>query len=315
MWAFDGTAWSQNLAPGAPAARYNGALAIDVARQRLVSFGGYGSFYLNDTREFDGVQWWPRYPTHAPSPRHSHAMCGSAALGSVFLYGGYTAPTGAQSTEFWAWDGTDWTQLPSPPTGAVNYFGLAEHVATGTVVLTANITGTVDSTWSWNGASWTRWPDGPYGTRAIVAVPRLGSVLAPFGGAMLTTQPAAVSAFGSGCPGSAGQPTLRPFGLPSLGNGSYAFDLRTMLAGQAAALVAFGFVGANQQLPGGCTLLLDPVAMQFALASDGFVAVPLAVPDDLGLRGVSILAQGVVLDPAAPAGFAVTAGVGTAIGD
>jgi hypothetical protein len=314
LYGFDGTSWSLVTAPNAPAPRASGALAADTTRQRLVAFGGRsGTTYWNDTREFDSTQWWPKYPAHAPSPRVGHAMCFSPSLGRVFLFGGWTAPQGAMVLDFWAWDGTDWSQLPAPPIGPVTWFALASHDAAGTVVLTAGSATT--PTWSWNGTSWSQLPDAPFGANVLTAEPRLGTVFAPLAGALLTTQPAAVTAFGSGCAGSAGTPTLRPFGRPGLGNASYAFEIETATTSPAAMIAAHGFATASVPLPGGCALLVTPVVFSVVLAPAGFGAFPLAIPDELALRGATIFTQGAVLDPTAPAGFVTTHRLASTIAD
>lgn len=309
LWAFDGAGWTLVAASGAPSARLGGALAVDVHRQRLVAFGGHDGTYWNDTREFDGTVWAPKFPAHAPSPRHSHAMCGSVALGKVFLYGGRTAPSGAASNEFWAWDGTDWSLLPSPPIGPVSWYSLADFPAAGCVVLMVGASSGQPNTWRWNGVAWSPLADSPFGTNVAGTEPASGGILTPLCGALLVADAATVVPFAGGCPGSLAEPTLRAFGRPWLGNPSFAFDLTTALSGATPALVGFGFIPNAVPLPGGCTAWFQPVASQFLVAVDGFATAPLPVPIEPALSGVQILVQGGVLDGAAPAGFALTAGL------
>lgn len=315
LWAFDGTTWNLDTTPNAPAARSSGALAVDVARQRLVAFGGYTSWYTNDTREFDGTQWHPRYPVHAPSPRRNHAMCWASNLGRVVLFGGYEAPSSTQVRDFWTWDGTDWTQLPFPTILPVTSFALADHPAANQVVLSLGATQGAVSTWGFDGTTWAAINPAPFGANVLVTVPRLGAVYAPYAGAVLTSAPPQNSALGSGCPGSTSEPALQPFGRPWLGNASYALDLQTALPGATPGLIAFGFVASPTPLPGGCTLQFPAVAVQFVIAVDGFATAPLHVPFDPALRGVQILAQGAVLDLATANGFALTAGLVSVLGD
>jgi hypothetical protein len=315
LWAFDGTVWTLRNAANAPSARGNGALAVDVARQRLVAFGGFSNGYRNDTREFDGTQWFPRYPAHAPSPRQGHAMCWASNLGRVVLFGGYEVPTGAQVRDFWTWDGTDWTQLPFPTIPPVTWFALADHPAANQVVLTLGASQGAVSTWGFDGTTWTAIDAAPFGANVLVTVPQLGAVFAPYAGAVLTATPPVTSTLGTGCAGSTSEPTLQPFGRPWLGNASYALDLTTPLPGATAAVIAFGFVASPTPLPGGCTLQFPVVAMQFAVAANGFAAAPLQLPLDLALRGVQILAQGAVLDLGAANGFAMSTALVSVVGE
>ncbi|MCU0867527.1 MAG: hypothetical protein MUC36_27415 [Planctomycetes bacterium] len=322
--AFNGTAWSLVAAPNAPTPRAYSALAVDPIRQRLVSFGGGsqggGGTLLNDTHEFDGTQWVQRSLTNAPSPRTFAAMCGSATLGRVFLFGGASASVIFPSlTDFWSYDGTNWTQLPQPPLGApILGASLADFPAAGSIVLAVLTTGTGQpDTWSWNGTAWSALADAPVGHqgRALVAEPGLGSVYAPGSGALLTTNPSIAIPFGSGCASSLGAPSLRPFGRPWLGNASFAFDLTTALPGLTAGLVAFGSQPAVIPLPGGCTAWFAPEATQLVLANNGFGSVSLPVPPQPSLLGAQLLAQGVVLDAAVAQGFALSAAIGIVVGD
>jgi hypothetical protein len=315
LWAFDGTAWTLSSAPNAPAPRRGGGLAVDPVRQRLVWFGGrQGTTYWNDTREFDGAQWIPKFPPNPPSPRSGHTMCGSAALGRVFLFGGSTAPAGAQPNDFWCYDGTDWTQLPSPPIGAVSWIALADFPAAGGVVLTAGAVNGQPDTWRWDGVVWSALPAAPFGNNLVVTEPVLGSVYAPLAGAVMTAAPATATAFGSSCAGSAGAPALRPFGLPWLGNVSFAVELTTPLPGTTVGLVAVGGQPASIVLAGGCTALLVPDATLLLLANEGFGTASIPVPSLPALLGAQLLAQGATLDVSAQLGFTLTAGIAIAIG-
>ncbi len=77
-------------------ARCGHALAYDVARQRVVLFGGGGNTgVLSDTWEWDGSNWTQRAPTNSPSSRVYHAMAYDAARQRVVLFGGYAANSSA----------------------------------------------------------------------------------------------------------------------------------------------------------------------------------------------------------------------------
>ena len=105
---------------------------------------------------------------------------------------------------------------------------------------------------------------------------------------------------GTGCPGSAGVPTLSLSGLPWLG------DTVDLLIGNVAPTAApFTLVGfSNTSWSGGslpaslvgfgfpaCNLLVSPDATVLALGP-----VPLAIPSGVHLAGVGVFAQGAVLE-------------------
>ena len=111
-WEWDGTAWKQVSTSG-PTARYDGAMAYDAARQRVVLFGGYyydGSYhYFGDTWEWNGTDW-KQISTTGPCARRFTAMSYNPARQRVMLFGG-------QDYQFkylrdtWEWDGTAWTPI------------------------------------------------------------------------------------------------------------------------------------------------------------------------------------------------------------
>jgi len=312
LWAWNGATWNLVAVPYRPAPRHSGSLTVDTLRNRLVSFGGYSTWYLNDTWEFDGQQWWPRYPAHAPSPRLGMQTCFDPRLGKVFLFGGRAAPTGTLVNDFHAWDGTDWTALPAPSTPLLHTFDLAFHPGLQRTILTGKNSQT--ETWAWDGAVWIQLQGGML-RDAIVTDPIHSCVLAYQSTELLTTQPATSLAYGLDCAGSMGAPTLRSFGAPALGNDSFAFDLHSALPGSLPALLVYGLQSATSPLPSGCTLNVAPISIEFTVVTAGIATVGLPIPPDLSLRGVAIFVQGALLDAATPAGYATTRGLQCTIGD
>ena len=72
-----------------PSARDGHAMAYDVARQRVVLFGGNSlTSIFSDTWEWDGSNWTLRSPTTSPSERFGHAMAYDVAHQRVVLFGG-----------------------------------------------------------------------------------------------------------------------------------------------------------------------------------------------------------------------------------
>ncbi|MFO7559880.1 MAG: hypothetical protein R6X10_13685, partial [Desulfobacterales bacterium] len=71
-WEWDGQTWIRMNPATSPAARWYLAMAFDLARSRVVLFGGDGGGVRGDTWEWDGVNWVQRLPATSPSPRYRH---------------------------------------------------------------------------------------------------------------------------------------------------------------------------------------------------------------------------------------------------
>ncbi len=88
-WEWDGNSWIQSFPLTSPNARSpNDAMANDVARQKVVLFGGGGLNVFNDTWEWDGNNWKQRKPTTNPAARANHALAYDATRGNMVLFGG-----------------------------------------------------------------------------------------------------------------------------------------------------------------------------------------------------------------------------------
>lgn len=168
LWSWDGQSWVElkggtvTLPP-----RKNFGAAWDVARKRLVVFGGiYGGLvvtpkYLADTWEWDGASWQERTSAKAPAARAGHGLAYDAKRGRVVLFGGMDASTPFQDT--WEWDGTSWVELTpgAPPSARVNtrmtYDSTRQRVVLfGGMTLTGGVLGDL---WEWDGQSWIEaWP-------------------------------------------------------------------------------------------------------------------------------------------------------------
>lgn len=112
LWSFDGTNWTL-LASGAgsPSPRHWGANSYDMARGRMVVFGGddAGTVGLGDTWEWDGTSWSQRMPATSPSPRRWVHMAYDELRQVTVLFGGEDV-AGTYFDDTWEWDGTNWTQ-------------------------------------------------------------------------------------------------------------------------------------------------------------------------------------------------------------
>lgn len=154
LWHWDGAALSR--AGGTqPEARQNGAMVHDVARARLVLFGGYGPFsWRADTWEWSGAAWLQRTPPVAPSARAAHAMAYDEVRQRVVLFGG--SASGVDMADTWEWDGSTWTERVVAGPSARRSHTMAWDPVRQRVVLFAgeNSTGTLRDTWEWDGAAW-----------------------------------------------------------------------------------------------------------------------------------------------------------------
>ena len=133
---------------------------------------------------------------------------------------------------------------------------------------------------------------------------------APSGGATASfIIPRVHFGYGAGCAGTGGEtPVLNVSNNTSGGaGGSIAFGINNGLASSGAVYI-FGAGRVSLPLPGGCTLLTNPiVTVPVALDANGQHILPVTVPG--GVIG-TVDAQAFVLDPNAPGGL-VTATNGT----
>lgn len=154
LWEWDGTTWIERQPVLAPPPRSGHAMAYDVARQRLVVFGGRGdsSARLNDTWEWDGTSWAERTTPSPPNARIGHSMGYDPVRQRVVLFSG-SDDSNSLLTDTWEWDGTSWTLVTpsqSPPGQSGHPFAFDE-VRERLVLL-----GYGEETWEWDGTNWSR---------------------------------------------------------------------------------------------------------------------------------------------------------------
>ncbi len=161
IWTWDGTTWTDRTPSVRPSGRQRYVLAYDVARARVVLFGGQYNQggILGDTWTWDGATWTQRSPATSPPVRAGAAMAYDAARGETVLFGGASGPGAPADT--WTWDGTTWTQrFPATSPGARWASAMAYDAGRGEAVLYGgydlNSGAHLDDTWSWNGTTWTR---------------------------------------------------------------------------------------------------------------------------------------------------------------
>lgn len=167
----------------------------------------------------------------------------------------------------------------------------------------------------WNGATWSQLGErvGDYAFD-----PMRGTALVQDGTTtyLASYTHAATVASGSGCGSTADAPILSAFRRPRIGEDEFRLDLRADAVFRPVIL-GFGLQIGLLSLGQGCTFYLGESFASDVWFTDayGFSSRPLAIPDALELRGLQVHAQGCVLDPVAPLGFALSQALTLRIGD
>ncbi len=330
-WIFHGTTWSSPGLGLQPPARFAAGMAFDRVRGVTVLFGGRNagspSSLLNDTWEWDGANWQQRLPATSPSARELTLMAFDPVNGGVLLYGGLatvgTASIGLADT--WSYDGTNWVQrqtATAPPYRLAA--GMVTDLHRQRILLLGGSVGTGGDAfpWEWDGADWhTFYQPNPaprsdfgiaYDAGARRVVVHGGVIPTGYGSIFLndtwtyrTPLPASVTAFGSGCAGSAGTPSLAnvPYHLPWLGD-TVRNRVDHIAAGEFGAVFvsSFGMTPPIDlsfvQMPG-CELLVPLDSLDFVVADAGTAEWSLFVPMTPALAGVAWRQQAFPLDAAA----------------
>jgi hypothetical protein len=166
-WALDSAGW--RVVPdslGGPPPRAHHAMVYDVARERVVLFGGLAEDrrYLDDTWEWDGARW-RRIDVPGPPARTRHRLAYDAARGVVVLYGGSgTRPAGQSSgfnllSDTWEYDGRGWRAVDAGAgPGPRMVHAMSYDASVGETLLFGGSDGSAnrDDLWSWNGRRWLR---------------------------------------------------------------------------------------------------------------------------------------------------------------
>ena len=262
-----------------PPARAEHGLCYDIARDRVVLFGGRDTGILGDTWEWDGVAWRQLHPASSPGPRAGHTLVYDAARCLAVLEGGVDA-VGNGIGGTWEFDGTDWVRR-TPVTGPVPQ---GWHAATFDEVRARVVWFGLDGTFGPSGAGST-WVYGP-------------------------TRPATVVPIGLGCGGSTGVLSLAfargalpwigdvlTLELGALASGSLpiaVFGASRTRWGNTALPLSLQFLGSH-----GCWLLTDPLVVAPMASSAGRAWLDFRLPSQASLMRVPFYTQGFATDPAA----------------
>ncbi|MGE3174863.1 MAG: kelch repeat-containing protein [Planctomycetota bacterium] len=198
-WLRIGDRWRRATPPNAPPSRFHSAIAADLARGRIVLFGGAGGLIqrLDDTWEFDGVDWTLQAPAQRPAGRFGHTLTYDLQRGRSILFGGAVAA--GDNAETWAYDGNGWSRLapPTTPPGRTGHAAAFDFARDRLVVFGgSDNSGTLRTdTWEFDGADWApAAATGPAGRvdHEMVYSPSSGAVWM-FGSAPVAGEPAAWS--------------------------------------------------------------------------------------------------------------------------
>jgi hypothetical protein len=200
------------------------------------------------------------------------------------------------------------------------FVGMAFDPVAGRITMAGAFTvGTLTrgETWQYDGINWSQldsMPTRDNGSRLLLLDSGRGNLLLLDGEFVSERSPASagVASFGQGC--GAPAPLLQQHARPRLGQQAFGLELWTRPS--LPMVWVAGYNAVTTPIGAGCNLLVQPVATLFGLAdAQGLAQLPLALPYVSGWRGVTVLFQGAALDPSAPAGFAVSAGLRAVLGD
>jgi hypothetical protein len=329
-WEWDGSQWAARTPASSPTPRSGHGLAYDQARGVVLMFGGYtGSAVLNDTWQWNGSQWLLLSPGTRPTPRDGAMMAFDPVGNGVLLYGG------GLTDETWFWNGSTWQlRTPSTPPYIRTPPGMVTDLHRRRIVLFGGDS-TDAATWEWDGVDWHSLSLPGPGPRLnlMLAYDPLRRETVLFGGDLnlagtvndtwvyRTDQPATVTAFGAGCPGSHGVPMLTndQFLLPWIGTTTRM--VASNLAASTAAVIFASGTTANPPIDlssygmPGCSALVAPMATDFSVASAGAATWAAAIPNSMSLVGVHVAQQAFVLEPGAnAAGVVVSNGADLLVG-
>lgn len=152
--------WDQLSPAPSPSARIEPAAAWHEPSQKLLLFGGAISgtgTVSDDTWEWCCPSWIEKSPLNKPPGRNAAGMVYCPTLQENVLFGGVAAGF-VKMQDMWAWNGTDWRQVP--PIGSKipsprNSFGFAYDARRERIVLFGGegVGAFKNDTWTWEAAT------------------------------------------------------------------------------------------------------------------------------------------------------------------
>lgn len=336
-WEWDGTNWTLMSPQTSPAGRRVAGMAYDMARGVTVMFGGQFGFQstgaTDETWEWNGSNWTQRTPQNSPAARSTCSLSYDLTRNVCVLYGGEMGPTGF--TDTWEWDGFDWTQRTTTQNPNVGSRLRSVGGWDNTVLVCGQVLSPStfpSTTWLWTGSEWVEdlSPSPPGRSVMPLAFDINRNVVVTFGGYGGVYRddtweydpglPASYTAFGSGCAGSLGVPSLAaaPGSRPAMGT-TFRADIDNLPNG--LAVIATGLSNTTtttgQSLPldltflgmPGCSLLADPIVLQTVVGAGNSAQWVWQLPNAANLYGVTFYNQALSLDlNANPFGVTVSNG-------
>ncbi|MGC6489395.1 MAG: Kelch repeat-containing protein [Planctomycetota bacterium] len=278
-WEWDGVSWTQVTTSNIPSPRDRFGMCYDLARSRVVLFGGISAQVSDETWEYDGVDWTLVPTLTTPPARQKNYLAYDVQRGVSIMQGGQA--NAVQLLDSWEYDGFNWRLVPSTPSPARGENATCYDLLRGRVVVFGG--------YSFNGVNTDTWEFGPATT------PRF-------------------HVYGAGCAGGAGVPTLQATSgvAPALGAG-FGVTVGSCPPSGGVGFLALG--DSNYQfnalpLPfdlaalgwSGCSLYVAPTSTLPYVHAGGAASVPLPVPNNAALAGYAFHVQAANLDAAAPNG-------------
>lgn len=330
-WRWDG-AWTRLTPTQGPSARRAAGLAWSPVDQGFLLFGGTdASGPRFDTWLWNGTDWIVQNPTTVPNAALQLVTDPSGGvLGLRPLAAGTT-------NDQWRWNGADWRQEPShgaPYASAGVVAAFDPHRNVVAAAADGELWEWNGSTWSqrgfvpanyptsfvyrpdtqrlllvagngseWDGTNWTTTTvsssalNGYQGFATDAGRGRVFAVNSSHQPALLTTTPATASRSGYGCARGA-VPGLLAAGRPTIGALGFGLTATTFAPG-APTVLAIGLQAQALHLGAGCVAWLQQPPAVHLLVADaaGRARLPLPIPNDPSLRGVTLRNQAFVVDP------------------
>jgi hypothetical protein len=328
-WEYNGTTWTQITTVNTPGGLGVYGMCFDSVRNRTVLYGGQpNSFFpiaANGTWEYDGNDWTQVTTLTSPGPLERPAMCFHQGLGRTVMFGGIDPQVGGVDTT-WLYDGTNWTAAavtgprPAVRTGAKMAYDSDRGVCVLTGGIDPNNGNQIVDSWEFDGSGWTQIASTTTGRRdGMLAYDPSRDRVVQFGGiggsGGFTTlgdtwEYSMARVIGAGCAGSNGVPKLSAAAGPRLGQ-NYVLELSNLAATVPITVLVLSLTETPAQslavigMPG-CFAYVTPDVLLTLSSAAGLASLPVPVPTTATLTGLSVLGQGLGLDPGINAAGLVT---------